>query len=59
MIVSFCSNSSVDSSHGGTGHEGMLPLETETHYQLFASEGALRFPIEPLTEAWTEKVVNK
>jgi len=44
----------VDSIHGGSGHEGMLLLEQQ--YQLFASEGAIRFPIEPVTEAWTEKV---
>jgi len=47
-------SSLVDSIHGGSGHEGMLLLEQE--YQLFASEGAIRFPIEPVTEAWTEKV---
>ncbi|XP_019429555.1 PREDICTED: callose synthase 3-like [Lupinus angustifolius] len=46
----------VDSIHGGAGHEGMLPLETEAHHQLFASEGAIKFPIEPLTAAWTEKI---
>ncbi|KAG5138789.1 hypothetical protein JHK82_023520 [Glycine max] len=46
----------VDSSHGGTGHEGMLHLEPEPHHQLFASEGAIKFPIEPLTAAWTEKI---
>ncbi|CAJ1977778.1 unnamed protein product [Sphenostylis stenocarpa] len=44
----------VDSIHGGSGHEGMLLLEQQ--YQLFASEGAIRFPIEPVTEAWTEKI---
>ncbi|KAJ1383229.1 Glycosyl transferase, family 48 [Sesbania bispinosa] len=46
----------VDSSHGGSGHEGMLPLEPEPQHQLFASEGAIRFPIQPLTAAWTEKI---
>jgi len=46
----------VDSTHGGTGHEGMLHLEPEPHHQLFASEGAIKFPIEPVTAAWTEKV---
>ncbi|XP_016169715.2 callose synthase 3 [Arachis ipaensis] len=48
----------VDSSHGGTGHEGTLPLnlEPEPQHQLFASEGAIRFPIEPLSEAWKEKI---
>ncbi|MED6226769.1 Callose synthase 3, partial [Stylosanthes scabra] len=47
-----------DSSHGGTGHDGMLPLnlEPEPQHQLFASEGAIRFPIEPLSEAWKEKI---
>ncbi|CAL0300448.1 unnamed protein product [Lupinus luteus] len=44
----------VDSMHGGSVHEGMLPLEAQQ--QLFASEGAIRFPIEPVTEAWTEKI---
>jgi len=44
----------VDSIHGGSGQEGMLLLEQQ--HQLFASEGAIRFPIEPVTEAWTEKV---
>ncbi|KAI9094765.1 hypothetical protein K1719_026571 [Acacia pycnantha] len=43
----------VDSIHGGSGHEGLLPLERQDQ-QLFASEGAIRFPIEP-NEAWTEK----
>lgn len=55
MTVSFLLDSLVDSIHGGSGHEGMLPLESSQH-QLFASEGAIRFPIEPVTEAWTEKV---
>ncbi|KAE9611621.1 putative 1,3-beta-glucan synthase [Lupinus albus] len=44
----------VDPIHGGSVHEGMLPLETQ--HQLFASEGAIKFPIEPVTEAWTEKI---
>ncbi|CAL0316283.1 unnamed protein product [Lupinus luteus] len=35
-------------------HEGMLPLEAQ--HQLFASDGAIRFPTEPVTEAWTEKI---
>lgn len=52
----YCFNSLVDSSHGGAGHEGMLHLEREPQHQLFASEGAIRFPIEPVTAAWTEKV---
>ncbi|XP_027349003.1 callose synthase 3-like isoform X2 [Abrus precatorius] len=46
----------VDSSHGGSGHEGMLHLEPEPQHQLFASEGAIKFPIEPVTAAWTEKI---
>ncbi|XP_048140588.1 callose synthase 3 [Rhodamnia argentea] len=44
----------VDSIHGGSGHEGITPLDQE--YQLFASAGAIRFPIEPATEAWKEKI---
>ncbi|CAI8601679.1 unnamed protein product [Vicia faba] len=44
----------VDLIHGGSGHEGMLLLEQQ--HQLFASEGAIRFPIEPITEAWKEKI---
>lgn len=54
-VLSFSLYSVVDSIHGGSGHEGLLPLERQDQ-QLFASEGAIRFPIEPLTEAWTEKV---
>ncbi|RDX97868.1 Callose synthase 3, partial [Mucuna pruriens] len=46
----------VDSSYGGTGHDGTLHLEREGQQQLFASEGAIRFPIEPVTAAWTEKI---
>lgn len=53
--VSCCLCSLVDSSHGGTWHGGMIPLEQQ--YQLFASSGAIRFPIQPVTEAWKEKVV--
>ncbi|CAK8540523.1 unnamed protein product [Lathyrus sativus] len=49
-------SSLIDSTHGGVGHEGMFPLEPEPHHQLFASEGAIRFPIEPVTAAWTEKI---
>ncbi|XP_054822446.1 callose synthase 3 isoform X2 [Prosopis cineraria] len=45
----------VESIHIGSGHEGLLPLERQ-HQQLFASEGAIRFPIEPVAEAWTEKI---
>jgi callose synthase len=48
--------SMIDSNHGGVGHEGMFPLEPEPQHQLFASEGAIRFPIEPVTAAWTEKI---
>ncbi|PON83904.1 Glycosyl transferase [Trema orientale] len=47
-------SSLVDSSHGGFGNEGMIPLEQQ--YQLFASAGAINFPINPLTEAWKEKI---
>lgn len=44
----------MESIHGGSGHEGMIPLDQQ--YQLFASSGAIKFPIEPVTEAWKEKV---
>ena len=44
----------MDSIHGGSGHEGMTLHERQ--YQLFASSGAIKFPIEPVTEAWKEKV---
>ncbi|KAJ4849393.1 Callose synthase 3 [Turnera subulata] len=47
-------SSLVDSIHGGSGHEGMIPLEQQ--YQLFASSGAIKFPIDPVTEAWKEKI---
>ncbi|KAF3452613.1 hypothetical protein FNV43_RR03046 [Rhamnella rubrinervis] len=47
-------SSLVDSIHGGYGHEGITPLEQQ--YQLFASSGAIRFPITPVTEAWKEKI---
>ncbi|KAI3874583.1 hypothetical protein MKX03_008684 [Papaver bracteatum] len=46
----------LDSSHGGSigRFEGMTtPLEQQ--YQLFASTGAIKFPVEP-TEAWKEKI---
>lgn len=46
-------NSLLDSIHGASGHEGMVPLEQQ--YQLFAQAGAIKFPI-PETEAWKEKV---
>ncbi|KAF3453648.1 hypothetical protein FNV43_RR04089 [Rhamnella rubrinervis] len=47
-------SSLVDSIRGGYGHEGITPLEQQ--YQLFASSGAIKFPITPVTEAWKEKV---
>lgn len=43
----------LDSIHGGSGHEGMVPLDQQ--YQLFASAGAIKFPA-PESEAWKEKV---
>ncbi|GKV51456.1 hypothetical protein SLEP1_g58112 [Rubroshorea leprosula] len=46
-------SSLVESIHG-FGHEGMTLHEEQ--YQLFASSGAIRFPINPLTEAWKEKI---
>ncbi|ESR59155.1 callose synthase 3 [Citrus sinensis] len=46
-------SSLVESVHGGSGHEGLVPLEQR--YQLFASSGAIRFPA-PETEAWKEKI---
>ncbi|KAK0605244.1 hypothetical protein LWI29_024524 [Acer saccharum] len=45
-------SSLVDSTHGVSGYEGAVPLEK----QLFASSGAINFPIEPVTEAWKEKI---
>ncbi|CAK7339194.1 unnamed protein product [Dovyalis caffra] len=47
-------SSLVDSIHGGSGYEGMIPLDQQ--YQLFASSGAIKFPIVPVTEAWKEKI---
>lgn len=47
-------SSMTESFHPGLEHEGMNNLETK--YQLFASEGALNFPIKPETEAWKEKI---
>ncbi|GAB4856101.1 Callose synthase 3 [Ancistrocladus abbreviatus] len=47
-------SSLFDSIHGGSGHEGMTPLDQQ--YQLFASSGAIKFPIELVTEAWKEKI---
>ncbi|KAF2314493.1 hypothetical protein GH714_026964 [Hevea brasiliensis] len=43
----------VDSVHGGYG-EAMTSLDQQ--YQLFASSGAIKFPIDPVTEAWKEKI---
>ncbi|KDP44404.1 hypothetical protein JCGZ_19419 [Jatropha curcas] len=43
---------SLDSLHGGSGHEHMVSSD----YQLFASHGAIKFPIDPVTEAWKEKI---
>ncbi|KAL1565196.1 Callose synthase 3 [Salvia divinorum] len=43
----------LDSIHGGSGHEGMVPLDQQ--YQLFASTGAIKFPT-PDSEAWKEKI---
>lgn len=40
----------LESIHGGSLDSGMASFE------LFASEGAINFPIEPITEAWKEKV---
>ncbi|KAK9273438.1 hypothetical protein L1049_018248 [Liquidambar formosana] len=47
-------SSLIDLIHGGLGHEGMTPLYQ--HHQLFASSGAITFPIVPVTEAWKEKI---
>ncbi|KAL0459295.1 UNVERIFIED_CONTAM: Callose synthase 3, partial [Sesamum latifolium] len=43
----------LDSIHGGSGHEGMVPLDQQ--YQLFASAGAIKFPASE-SEAWKEKI---
>ncbi|KAJ4978471.1 hypothetical protein NE237_009251 [Protea cynaroides] len=45
-----------ESSHGGSygRYEGFAALEDRK--QLFASPGAIRFPIEPETAAWKEKI---
>ncbi|KAK2998881.1 hypothetical protein RJ639_024246, partial [Escallonia herrerae] len=45
----------VDSIHGGSGHEGMTPLDQQS--QLFASAGAIIFPT-PESEAWKEKLTH-
>ncbi|KAF6151837.1 hypothetical protein GIB67_010411 [Kingdonia uniflora] len=49
-------SSLLDATHGGIygRHEGMTPL-LDQQYQLFASSGAIKFPVEPETEAWIEK----
>ncbi|KAK6925713.1 1,3-beta-glucan synthase subunit FKS1-like, domain-1 [Dillenia turbinata] len=48
-------SSLLDSIHGGAGQEGMIPLEQQ--YQLFASDGAIKFPDDIMTEeAWKEKI---
>ncbi|KAK7856260.1 callose synthase 3 [Quercus suber] len=47
-------SSLAESNHPGPEHEGMNNLQTK--YQLFASEGAINFPIKPETEAWKEKI---
>ncbi|KAJ4724123.1 Callose synthase [Melia azedarach] len=47
-------SSLLDSAHGGFEHEGMVTLERK--HQLFASSGAIKFPIAPVTEAWKEKI---
>ncbi|KAK9941339.1 hypothetical protein M0R45_017945 [Rubus argutus] len=46
----------VDSIHGGSGHEGMMPLDQHQQHQLFASAGAIKFPLTHVTEAWKEKI---
>ncbi|CAA0815271.1 Callose synthase 3 [Striga hermonthica] len=43
----------LDSINGGLGQEGNVPFDQQ--YQLFASAGAIKFPI-PDSEAWKEKV---
>lgn len=53
LHFSYLECSLLDSIHGGSGHEGMIPLEQQ--YQLFASLGAIKFPC-PSSEAWKEKV---
>ncbi|KAJ8759965.1 hypothetical protein K2173_010821 [Erythroxylum novogranatense] len=44
----------VDSNHGGSGNE--VPMHFQRKYQLFASSGAIKFPVDPVTEAWKEKI---
>lgn len=52
LTCHFSSNSLVESVHGYGYEGGTVPLDA----QLFASAGAIRFPISPVTEAWKEKV---
>ncbi|KAF7847605.1 hypothetical protein BT93_L2796 [Corymbia citriodora subsp. variegata] len=48
-------SSLVDSIHGGSGNDGITPLDQQ--YQLFASAGAITFPVvEVQLEAWQEKI---
>nr|QUE41922.1 callose synthase 3 [Fragaria x ananassa] len=49
-------SSLVDSVHGGSGREGMIPLDEHQQHQLFASAGAIKFPLTHVTEAWKEKI---
>ncbi|KAM7277956.1 hypothetical protein ACFE04_005090 [Oxalis oulophora] len=44
----------ADSSNGGHGLESTLPFDRQ--HQLFASSGAISFPIARVTEAWKEKI---
>ncbi|XP_058227891.1 callose synthase 3 [Rhododendron vialii] len=46
-------SSLVDSVYGGSGYEGMTPLDQQ--YQLFASPEAITFPVQE-TERWKEKI---
>ncbi|KAI8573091.1 hypothetical protein RHMOL_Rhmol01G0251800 [Rhododendron molle] len=46
-------SSLVDSIHGGSGYEGMTPLDQQ--YQLFASPEAIMFPVQE-TGRWKEKI---
>ena len=63
FILFFYSKSLAESIHGGSGHDEMMLHDA--HYQLFdqkkldqlfASSGAIKFPVTPVTEAWREKV---
>lgn len=46
-------NSLHETLHGGSELEGMTSLDKK--HQLFASTGAIKFPVDQ-TEAWKEKV---